>query len=146
MRFPFHRRPGRALLALGATAAIAGATAVATATGLVPLTSAHELSSVTPQILYLALPGAVIAVLTWNAAIRMLGAQNAVLFGNLIPVTTFAIEIVRGYRPGVVELAGAGLTISALVPNNLLGRRRAQPARGPRPAPLELDVERARAA
>jgi len=85
-------------------------------------------------------------VLTWNAAIRMLGAQNAVLFGNLIPVTTFAIEIVRGYRPSVVELAGAGLTISALVANNLLGRRRAQPARSPRPAPLELDVEPARAA
>jgi drug/metabolite transporter (DMT)-like permease len=125
---------------------IAAATAVATAAGLVSLPSAHELSSVTPQILYLALPGAVIAVLTWNAAIRMLGAQNAVLFGNLIPVTTFAIEIVRGYRPGVVELAGAGLTISALVANNLLGRRSAQPARSARPATLELDVEPARAA
>src|SRR5262249_60068052 len=70
---------------------IAAATAVATATGLVPFPSSHELSAVTPQILYLALPGAVIAALTWNAAIGMLGAPNAVLLGHLIPVTTLRI-------------------------------------------------------
>jgi drug/metabolite transporter (DMT)-like permease len=110
----------------------------------VPFPASHELQAVTLRILYLALPGAVIAVLTWNAAIGMLGPQNAVLFGNLIPVTTFGIEIVRGYRPGGVELAGAGLTIAALVANNLLARRRAQPIR--RPAPVEMDVEPARAA
>jgi drug/metabolite transporter (DMT)-like permease len=46
-----------------------------------------------------------------------------VLFSNLIPVTTFAIEIVRGYRPSAVELLGAGLTIGALVASNLLARR-----------------------
>ena len=66
-----------------------------------------ELWSVAPQILYLAIPGAFVAVLTWNAAISRLGPKNAVLFGNLIPVTTFAIEIARGYRPSGVELAGA---------------------------------------
>jgi drug/metabolite transporter (DMT)-like permease len=53
----------------------------------------------------------------------LLGPQNATLFGNLIPVTTFVIEIVRGYRPGALELAGAALTIGALVANNLLTRR-----------------------
>ena len=102
---------------------IASATAVALATGLVRVPSAHSLVATTPQILYLALPGAFVAVLTWNAAIGMIGPQNAVLFGNLIPVTTFAIEIVRGYRPGVVELGGAALTIAALVANNLVARR-----------------------
>jgi drug/metabolite transporter (DMT)-like permease len=102
---------------------LAGATAVAARTGLVPLPSAQQLWSTTPQIAYLALPGAVLAVLAWNAAIGTIGPQNAVLFGNLIPVTTFAIEIARGYRPGAVELAGAVLTIAALVANNLLTRR-----------------------
>ncbi len=102
---------------------IAAATAVALGFGLASSPSAHQLWSVTPQIAYLAVPGAVVAVLAWNAAIGLLGPQNAVLFGNLIPVTTFAIEIVRGYRPGAVELAGAALTISALVANNLLERR-----------------------
>jgi drug/metabolite transporter (DMT)-like permease len=102
---------------------IAGVTVVATATGLVELPSAEQLGSVWPQIAYLAIPGAFVAVLTWNAAVASIGPQNTVLFSNLIPVTTFAIEIVRGYRPNVAELLGAALTIGALVANNLLARR-----------------------
>ena len=103
--------------------AIAASTAVAQAAGLVPVPSGADLWAITPQIAYLALPGAFIAVLTWNSAIRTIGPQNAVLFGNLIPVTTFAIETVRGYRPGPAELGGAALTIGALVASNLLARR-----------------------
>jgi len=102
---------------------IAAATGVALATGLVAVPSGSALLSTTPQLLYLALPGAFVAVLAWNAAIGLIGPQNAVLFGNLIPVTTFAIEIARGYRPGFVELAGATMTIAALVANNLYTRR-----------------------
>jgi drug/metabolite transporter (DMT)-like permease len=102
---------------------LAAATAVAIGSGLLALPPAHQVWSVTPQIAYLTIPGAFVAVLTWNAAIGLIGPQNAVLFGNLIPVTTFAIEIVRGYRPGAVELGGAALTIAALVANNLLARR-----------------------
>ncbi len=102
---------------------VAAATAVALGTGLVPLPSAHATWSVAPQIAYLTIPGAFVAVLTWNAAIGLIGPQNAVLFGNLIPVTTFVIEIARGYRPNAVELGGAALTIGALVANNLLARR-----------------------
>ena len=104
---------------------MAAATAVALGAGLVPVPSGSALLSTTPQIAYLALPGAFIAVLTWNAAIGLIGPQNAVLFGNLIPVTTFTIEIVRGYRPNAVELAGAALTIAALVANNLVVRKQA---------------------
>lgn len=107
---------------------IAAASAVALGAGLVAMPSASQLGDVAPQIAYLALPGAFVAVLTWNAAIGLIGPQNAVLFGNLIPVTTFAIEIVRGYRPDAVELAGAGITVAALVANNLVARR---PARSP---------------
>jgi drug/metabolite transporter (DMT)-like permease len=121
---------------------VAAATAVALAAGLVPAPSAGGLTGVVPQIAYLAIPGAFIAVLTWNSAIARLGPQNTVLFSNLIPVTTFAIEIARGYRPDWAELAGAGLTIGALVANNLLARR-------PRPAPEPArtrDLELAEAA
>jgi drug/metabolite transporter (DMT)-like permease len=97
-------------------------TAVAIASGLVPLPSAADVWAVSPQVAYLVIPGAVVAVFTWNAAIGLIGPQNAALFGNLIPITTFSIETVRGYRPGVVELAGACLTLGALVANNLLSR------------------------
>ena len=102
---------------------IAGATLIGIATGLVAAPTAAQLTSVWPQIMYLAIPGAFVAVLTWNAAIKAIGPQNAVLFSNLIPVTTFAIEIVRGYRPNAAELLGAALTIGALVASNLLSRR-----------------------
>lgn len=118
---------------------LAGATAIGAAAGLVPLPSAHQLWSTTPQIAYLALPGAVLAVLFWNAAIGLIGPQNAVLFGNLIPITTFVIEITRGYRPAPAELAGAALTIAALVTNNLLTRR-PQPAKHDRAAALEPEI------
>jgi drug/metabolite transporter (DMT)-like permease len=106
---------------------IAGATVVGAVLGLVPLPSSGQLLDVAPQLAYLALPGAFIAVLAWNASIRLLGAANAALFGNLIPVTTFGIEIARGYRPGAVEVAGAGLTVAALAANNLYARRASAP-------------------
>ena len=64
-----------------------------------------------------------VAVVSWNGAVAALGPQNATLFGNLIPMTTFVIEIARGYRPGALELFGAALTIAALVANNVLTRR-----------------------
>jgi len=120
---------------------IAGATLVAIATGLVGAPTAGQLTSVWPQIAYLAIPGAFVAVLTWNAAIKAIGPQNAVLFSNLIPVTTFAIEIARGYRPNVAELLGAALTIGALVASNLLARRTEHPAR--RSASLDAELREA---
>jgi drug/metabolite transporter (DMT)-like permease len=121
---------------------IAAATAIALAAGLVAWPSGHDLWDVTPQIAYLALPGAVLAVLAWNAAIDSIGPQNAVLFGNLIPVTTFAIQIVRGYRPGWVEAGGAVLTVAALLANSLRVRAAAQP-RGEEPVELDAVPEAA---
>ena len=114
---------------------IAGATLVVIATGLVEAPTAAQLTSVWPQIVYLAVPGAFVAVLTWNAAISAIGPQNAVLFSNLIPVTTFAIEIVRGYRPNAFELLGAALTIGALVASNLVARRKGASASARREQP-----------
>ena len=106
---------------------IAGATLAALAVGVVPMPSADDVTAVTPQLLYLAIPGAVVAVVSWNAAVGRIGAQNVALIGNLIPIVTFAIEIVRGYRPGSLELVGAALTVGALAANNLLLRRRRAP-------------------
>jgi drug/metabolite transporter (DMT)-like permease len=92
---------------------------------LVDAPPAGDVVAVSPELLYLALPGAVLAVVTWNAAVGRSGAQNVALIGNLIPVVTFAIQVVRGYRPVALELAGAALTVGALTANNLLLRRRA---------------------
>jgi drug/metabolite transporter (DMT)-like permease len=79
------------------------------------------------QLAYVALVAAVVAVLCWNAAMRTLGPQDGVLFINLVPVTTFAVEAFLGHVPHVWQLVGAAVTLTALVGNNVLTRR-------PRPA------------
>jgi drug/metabolite transporter (DMT)-like permease len=104
---------------------IAAVTVVVTATGLEPLPSVGAVGAIVPQIAYVTVFGAVVAVLAWNAAVGKIGAQNVAVFGNLIPVTTFAIQIVRGYRPGRLELLGAAITVGALLAANAAARSRA---------------------
>jgi drug/metabolite transporter (DMT)-like permease len=116
--------------------AIAAATLVGTAAGWLSAPSGSDWVAVTPELAYLALPGAVIAVLCWNAAVERLGPQTTALFGNLIPISTFTIETIRGYRPSPLELVGALITVGALVANNLLTRPRPvadQPEAEPEP-------------
>ncbi len=107
------------------TVTIAGATALAVVTGHVRPPSPSALAAVGPQLAYLVVIAAVMAVFTWNAGLQRLGPQNGVLFINLVPVTTFAVEVAGGYRPGSLELLGAAITIVALLANNLYGRRAA---------------------
>jgi drug/metabolite transporter (DMT)-like permease len=101
---------------------IFGATAVADAVGLQHVPSAGAVDAALPALAYIALLGAVVAVTTWNLGVARLGLQNASLFTNLMPVTTFGIEIARGYHASAPELGGAALTIAALVGGNLGAR------------------------
>jgi len=61
-------------------------------------------------------------IVSWNAGIKGLGAVNGVLFVNLVPVVTFAIGFFHGHAVDGVEVAGATLTIFALIANNLISR------------------------
>jgi drug/metabolite transporter (DMT)-like permease len=123
--------------------AITIATIAGTGMGLVNEPTAGDVWAITPQLLYITFVGAVLAVVTWNAAVGAIGPQNTALFGNLIPITTFAIEIGRGYRPHALELVGAALTIGALVASNLLVRRRARLRAVLRPTFEQLEEARA---
>ncbi|MFE9654173.1 DMT family transporter [Micromonospora sp. NPDC006431] len=113
------------LTAVAGTLAMLAASAVADLTGLQHAPAAADLVAVAPQLAYAVVVAAVLAVLAWNTGVRRLGAAGAALFMNLVPVTTFAVQILRGYRPGAMELAGAALTIAALVAANLATRTRA---------------------
>lgn len=75
-------------------------------------------------LLFLALIGVLVAMYGWNAGSRILGPTNAALFTNLIPVVTFAIRFVQGYRFSLIEIFGACLVIAALLTQNLANRRR----------------------
>ena len=101
---------------------IAGTTAIADAIGAAQLPAGGDVRAALRQLAYITILGAVVAVTAWNIAASRLGPQNAALFTNLMPITTFAIEIARGYRAGVVELGGATLTVLALIGGNLASR------------------------
>lgn len=106
---------------------ILAATVVADAAGLEHVPSASAVGAALPALAYISLLGAVVAVTTWNLGVARLGTQDAALFMNLMPVTTFAIEIARGYHASGLELGGAALTIAALVGGNLAMRRAKPP-------------------
>ena len=100
---------------------VANATAVAT--GFVAIPSIDAILSVWWQILYFAAGSVVLGVLGFNAGVKYLGALNAMLMVNLVPVGVFAIEASLGRRFELIELAGAMLVIGALAANNLYLRR-----------------------
>jgi drug/metabolite transporter (DMT)-like permease len=111
------------LSAIPGTISIFAITEVATLAGWVGAPSVGDVGDIWLELAFIVAMGAVAAVLSWNSAIRAMGPQNTSLFINLVPVTAFVISIGGGYRPGVAELAGASLTIAALVGGNLLARR-----------------------
>jgi drug/metabolite transporter (DMT)-like permease len=124
---------------------IAGATLAVTLAGWKSEPSAADVWAVTPQIAYITILGAVVAVLAWNAAVGSIGPQNTALFVNLVPIVAFAVQVVRGYRPAALEIVGAVVTILALVAANLLSRRRTRRAVVAPQAP-QLEQELAKAA
>lgn len=96
-----------------------------------PPLSMDDLVSVSPQILYMALPATVVAVLTWNHAVAVLGASNGVLFMNLVPLTAFGVEWVRGSHTTGGQVVGAIVTVGALLATNIVMRRTSAPGSPP---------------
>jgi drug/metabolite transporter (DMT)-like permease len=100
-----------------------GIAALLTVTGVLTAPGLGDVAAAWWELAYLVVPGALVAVLSWNAAARVLGAQDVSLFINLVPITTFVVEAVRGQTPHAAEVAGALLTVAALVTGNVLARR-----------------------
>lgn len=74
------------------------------------------------ELLFLAIVGVLGAMFTWNIGARRVGALNAMLFMNLIPVVTFTVRYWQGYRFETIELVGAAMVIAALTTQNLVMR------------------------
>jgi drug/metabolite transporter (DMT)-like permease len=91
----------------------------ATALGLSKLPSRVDYVATAPSIAFLALVAGVFGVLAWTTAVQGLGAQRTALFSNVVPVTTFGVTALLGYRPHGLEIAGAALTILALIGDNV---------------------------
>lgn len=113
-------------------------TVVADLAGWQHLPSAGDVAAIWPHLAYVILIGTVLALLTWNVGVRRLGAANASLFMNLVPLVALGIAVVQGYRPGPVELLGLVITVAAIVTANAVARPRtatAVTAAAPGPLP-----------
>lgn len=84
-----------------------------------------------PALTYMTLLAALLAVLNWNRGIRAIGAQNGMLFINLVPLTALLVGVARGHAFGRYELVGALLVLGSLVLNQVGGRLVRQPRLSP---------------
>jgi len=112
------------LTAVFGTLTVFSVTVVADLAGWQHVPSAGDLAAIWPHLLYVLGVGTVVALLAWNVGVRRLGAPNASLFMNLVPMVALLIAVVQGYRPGPVELLGLLITVAAIVTANAIARPR----------------------
>ncbi len=93
------------------------------AMGYSELPTFDQVWSVRWQLGYFVVFTVVLGVLGFNNGVKYLGALNAMLMLNLIPIIVFAIEAWLGRSFSAVEIGGAAIVIGALVANNLYLRR-----------------------
>ena len=85
--------------------------------------AASEWPIILPALLFLSFAGVLAAMILWTTGTRRIGALNAMLFLNLVPVVAFTVGFLGGSRFQPIELIGAGLVIGALIANNLYQRK-----------------------
>ncbi len=108
--------------ALTATTALGGIVLiwlVALALGAAPVPTPGPFIEHGWRLAYLSVLGVLAAMFLWNAGLRRIGALNAMLILNLMPVVTFAFRAIEGATFVVSELAGAAMVVGALMSNNL---------------------------
>lgn len=98
-------------------------TAVLVLTGVLTVPSAAAVGQVGWELFYLTFVGVLLAMLAWNYGTGRIGALNATLFINCMPVVTFGYRAAQGYRFAAIEIVGALLVVAALIANNLWLRR-----------------------
>jgi drug/metabolite transporter (DMT)-like permease len=94
------------------------------------LPTLDQVWSVKWQLGYFVVFTVVLGVLGFNNGVKYLGALNAMLMLNLIPIIVFAIEAWLGRSFAAIEIGGAAIVIGALVANNLYLRTRSTTGSG----------------
>lgn len=91
--------------------------------GYSELPTLEQVWSVKWQLGYFIVFTVILGVLGFNNGVKYLGALNAMLMLNLIPIIVFAIEAWLGRSFAAIEIGGAAIVIGALAANNLYLRR-----------------------
>ena len=107
------------LTCISGTVGLVAINAFTIASGYSVLPSLEQIWSVKWQLGYFVVFTVVLGVLGFNNGVKYLGALNAMLMLNLIPIIVFGIETWLGRSFAAIELAGAAIVIGALVANNL---------------------------
>jgi drug/metabolite transporter (DMT)-like permease len=100
-----------------------------------PVPGFAALVSIWPQLAYMILIAGFLGVFAWNSGNKILTPINGVLFMDMVPLTTIVISALQGYVFNQAEFFGAGLTITALILNNIYQRLASAK---PRPAAVAL--------
>lgn len=95
---------------------------IATIFGWLQIPTFSQVAGVQNALIYMITLAGVIAVFAWNMGNRIIGPINGILFMNLVPITSFVITIINGYKVSTFEILGCLITISALVGNNIYNR------------------------
>lgn len=80
--------------------------------------------SVSYELSFMIIVAGLLALISWNAGIKILTPINGILFINFVPVTTFIITVIQGHTMTVYEIGGTLLIMAALIANNMYQRRR----------------------
>ena len=115
------------LTCIPGTVGLVAINALAVSMGYSELPTLDQVLSVKWQLAYFVIFTVVLGVLGFNNGVKYLGALNAMLMLNLIPIIVFAIEAGLGRSFDAVEIGGAALVIGALVANNLYSRLTREP-------------------
>jgi drug/metabolite transporter (DMT)-like permease len=102
---------------------------VSNLTGHAHVPAPSDLVTVWPELAFTLILASFVAVIAWNTGVRLMGPLDSVLFANVVPLTAMAIGVAQGHYLNRFELAGAALTIAALILSNFAARRTAAMAR-----------------
>ena len=97
---------------------------VMTALGVARPPDLSAMAALWPQMLYIVALVSIVSIVTWNAAVRAVGAQDATLVSAFTPVIPFAWAYAQGQVFTPLEVAGAALIVVAICAHNVSERRR----------------------
>jgi drug/metabolite transporter (DMT)-like permease len=95
-----------------------------TALGIAKTPTPDAFVSLWPQMLYIVFAVSIVSIVTWNAAVRVVGAQDATLISAFTPVIPFAWAYAQGQVFTTLEVIGAALIVAAICAHNIAERRR----------------------
>ncbi|RUT47249.1 DMT family transporter [Paenibacillus anaericanus] len=106
---------------------------------VLPVPTWDTIFSIKYEMTFMVLLPGLVALLSWNAGIKMISSLNGILFINFVPITTFVIMAFQGYQISSFEIVGTLFIIFALLRNNMNQRKELRGNHTPKMKPVVHD-------